>query len=97
MADSDIVIIYEIIYFVEPQKGYSYYDLERYAYENNKEDWLAVLKNRRSRRTIALYLRSKRRTDGVPYKNFFGYTPEEIEKMKNRPKFSDTELKKPLK
>lgn len=86
MADSDIDIIDEIIDFVEPQKGYSYYDLERYAYENNKEDWLALLRNRRSRRTIALYLRSKRRTDGVPYKNFFGYTPEEIKEMENRSK-----------
>ena len=84
MANSDIDIIDEIIDFVEPLRGYSYYDLERYAFENNKEDWLSVLRRRNSRRMIALYLRSKRRKEGVPYKNFFGYTPEEVKAMRSK-------------
>jgi hypothetical protein len=74
----------EIIRFVEPQKGYSYYDLKRYADENNKEEWIAALRNKNTRTTVALYLRSKRRKDKTPYKPFYGYTDEEWQELKER-------------
>ncbi len=90
MSDN-IDALNEIIRFVEPQKGYSYYDLKRYAYENNKEEWIAALRNKNTRACIALYLRSKRRKDKIPYKTFFGYTDEEINELRDK-----NELSKPF-
>ena len=82
MSDKNHDVLSEIISFVEPQKGYSYYDRKRYAYENHKEEWIAALRDKKTRTVIALYLRSKRRVDKTPYKTFFGYTDEEIKALK---------------
>lgn len=76
MADTDGEILREIINFVRDEKGYSYYDLKRYAYENDKIEWISVLRNKNSRCFIAGYLRDKRCSDGVPYNNFFGLPRE---------------------
>ena len=76
MANTDGEILREIIDFVRDKKGYSYYDLKRYAYENDKIEWISVLRNKNSRCFIAGYLRSKRRSNGVSYNNFFGLSRE---------------------
>ena len=69
MASKDVleISLREILDYAEGQKGLSYYDLETYAYDSDKEGWIAALKDRDSRQFVALFLQSKRRKDKVPY------------------------------
>lgn len=57
----------EIIKYASGTPGVSYYDIMAYAYENDLESWISALKDRNIRRFIALYLKDKRKHDGVPY------------------------------
>ena len=59
----------EIIDYVKDKPGTSYYDVKAYAYANELENWIAVLKDRNARTCLSEYLRSKRRKDDVPYNN----------------------------
>ncbi len=59
----------EIFKFAKDHPGLSYLDLEAYAYENDKDQWIAALRNRQTRRMIALYLRSSREKSGKTYNN----------------------------
>ena len=72
-------VLEEMVNYVLPQKGISYYDLKNYAYENDKQDWIAVLNDRKSRHFLSVLLRSKRREDRVPYNNSFGETRRGLE------------------
>ncbi len=60
-------ILQEIFEYADNHTGLSYYDLEAYAYENDKDHWIAALKHKQARRMIALYLRSRREQSGKPY------------------------------
>lgn len=57
----------EILEYVEGQVGISYYDVKAYAYANDLHDWISVLNTRNDRAIIASYIRSKRKSEGVPY------------------------------
>ncbi len=57
----------EIFEYAKDHQGISYLDLEAYAYENDKDHWIAALRNKQTRRMIALYLRSRREQSGKPY------------------------------
>ena len=57
----------EIHKYIATQKGISYYDLVAYSYDNDKDDWIFALDDRKMRRTISLYLKSKRHRDGTKY------------------------------
>ena len=57
----------EIFKFAKDHLGLSYLDLEAYAYENDKDQWIAALKHKQARRMIALYLGSWREQSGKPY------------------------------
>lgn len=67
----------EILDYAEGKKGISYYDLETYAYDNDKDGWIAALKDKKTRQLLALYFQSKRRKDGTPYNN-----PRHVSMMK---------------
>lgn len=64
-------IAMEMVDFCEDQEGFSYYDLKAYAYNNDKQEWIDLLKSKKYRQFIAIYLRSKRKSDGIKYKNDF--------------------------
>lgn len=65
----------EIIDFIS-RPGISYYDLKQYAYDNDKDDWIKCLKSKKRRGFISMFIRSRRRKDGVKYQN--GYAESVI-------------------
>lgn len=59
----------EILEYVKDQKGISYYELEAYAYDNDKLDWIKALKDKNIRGVIAICIRDERRDNKIPYRN----------------------------
>ena len=57
----------EIFQWRDEHPGTSYYDMEEYAYNNDKEEWIKVLKSKNKRVVFSEYFRSKRRTENVQY------------------------------
>lgn len=57
----------EIFAWRDEHVGASYYDLEEYAYRNDKELWIKALKSKNKRLVISEYFKSKRRTENVKY------------------------------
>lgn len=58
----------EIINFCESNNVTSYYELKAYAFDHDKDDWISVLNNKKSRTLLRYYLQSAHRIDGKPYK-----------------------------
>ena len=58
----------EIINFCESNNVTSYYELKAYAFAHDKDDWISVLNNKKSRTPLRYYLQSAHRIDGKPYK-----------------------------
>lgn len=58
----------EIINFCESNNVTSYYELKAYAFDHDKDDWISVLNNKKSRTPLRYYLQSAHRIDGKPYK-----------------------------
>ena len=52
-------IVKEMIDLANDTPGMSYYDLKAYAYDNDKDDWLDVLRKKTPRTMIAEYLKSR--------------------------------------
>ena len=67
--DPELRATAEIIEYIDQQGGISYYDVKAYALKNQKEDWLAAMRDPRLRKTIALCAREKRKLTGRRYKN----------------------------
>ena len=63
----------EMVEYIEDKPGISYYDLKAYAYDNDKDNWIAALKDSTSRNNISTILKDKRREEGIPYR-----TPERV-------------------
>ncbi len=61
-------VLSEIIEYAD-QPGVSYYDLKRYAYENEKEDWIECLNTKKYRQFISIFIKDRRKTDGVKYQS----------------------------
>ena len=62
-------ILSEMLSFIQSTPGISYYDLKAYAYDNDKEDWLRMLRSPKRRSFISLCIRDFRRDSGKPYNN----------------------------
>ena len=59
----------EIMNFCESNNVTSYYELKAYAFDHDKDDWISVLNNKKSRTPLRYYLQSAHRIDGKPYKS----------------------------
>lgn len=64
----------EIITLSKNNPAWSYYDIEAYAFDHDKEDWLSAMKNPRTREIIALYVEENHSETGIPYMNDLSIT-----------------------
>ena len=60
-------ILLEIMRFCKANNMDSYYELKAYAYDHDKDDWLEIMNNRRSRTPLRYYLKSLHKRNGKPY------------------------------
>lgn len=60
-------ILLEIMRFCKANNMDSYYELKAYAYDHDKDDWLEIMNNRRSRTPLRHYLRSMHKNNRKPY------------------------------
>ena len=60
-------ILLEIMRFCKENNMDSYYELQAYVYDHDKDDWLDIMNNRRTRTPLRYYLQSLHKRNGKPY------------------------------
>ena len=77
-------ILLEIMRFCKANNMDSYYELKAYAYDHDKDDWLEIMNNRRSRTPLRHYLQSLHRMSKKPYKLTMCEAMEDVDAAKER-------------
>lgn len=86
-------ILLEIMRFCKANNMDSYYELKAYAYDHDKDDWLEIMHNRRSRTPLRHYLQSLHRMSEKPYKLTMCEAMEDVDAAKERYQKRHTELR----
>lgn len=77
-------ILSEIMRFCKSNNMTSYYELQEYAYDRDKADWLDIMNNRSSRTPLRHYLQSLHRMSKKPYKLTMCEAMEDVDAAKER-------------
>lgn len=77
-------ILSEIMRFCKSNNMTSYYELQAYAYDRDKADWLDIMNNRSSRTPLRHYLQSLHRMSKKPYKLTMCEAMEDVDAAKVR-------------
>lgn len=77
-------ILSEIMRFCKSNNMTSYYELQAYAYDRDKADWLDIMNNRSSRTPLRHYLQSLHRMSKKPYKLTMCEAMEDVDAAKER-------------
>lgn len=86
-------ILLEIMRFCKANNMDSYYELKAYAYDHDKDDWLEIMNNRRSRIPLRHYLQSLHRMSKKPYKLTMCEAMEDVDAAKERYQKRHAELR----
>lgn len=86
-------ILLEIMRFCKAYNMDSYYELKAYAYDHDKDDWLEIMNNRRSRTPLRHYLQSLHRMSKKPYKLTMCEAMEDVDAAKERYQKRHAELR----
>lgn len=77
-------ILSEIMCFCKANNMDSYYELQVYAYDRDKADWLDIMNNRSSRTPLRHYLQSLHKMSKKPYKLTMCEAMEDVDAAKER-------------
>ena len=77
-------ILSEIMRFCKSNNMTSYYELQAYVYDHDKDDWLDIMNNRSSRTPLRHYLQSLHRMSKKPYKLTMCEAMEDVDAAKER-------------
>lgn len=77
-------ILLEIMRFCKANNMDSYYELQAYVYDHDKDDWLDIMNNRMTRTPIRHYLQSLHKMSKKPYKLTMCEAMEDVDAAKKR-------------
>ena len=69
--DKGSSVLREITEFCEKNRIFSYYDLETYAFSNEKEDWIEQMRKKSSRGFLVAYIHGLKRSVKGKYQNSY--------------------------
>jgi len=77
-------IVKDIEEYCDKQSGFSYNNLKTYIFDTNNYIWKFTLKKSNIRGLISLYLRDKRKNEGVKYMNSYPESERLVKEVEER-------------